>query len=122
MEVDIGATFSVISKQPFDQMFPSYPTDVKLKTYTVLCMDSSQLLYRIMVSKPICLFMTRNQPTTVKRPIPYCIRPKVNKLIDKLLEQKIIEPVSFLDWSASIVPVVKPDKSYMSVEISNSHV
>ena len=45
------------------------------------------------------------------RPVLYCIRSKVDNQINKLLGHDIIEPVSFSDWKAPIVPVLKPGKS-----------
>ena len=36
--------------------------------------------------------------------------PLVEKELDRLLAQGIIEPVQFVDWAAPIVPVLKQDK------------
>ncbi|XP_020898619.1 uncharacterized protein K02A2.6, partial [Exaiptasia diaphana] len=33
----------------------------------------------------------------------------VDKELDRLLEEEVIEPVKFSDWAAAIVPVIKPD-------------
>ena len=44
-------------------------------------------------------------------PVPYSIRTQVEDQIDKLVQQKIIEPIPFSDWAAPIVPVMKQDKS-----------
>ena len=43
------------------------------------------------------------------RPVPYSIRNKVDQELDRLVQEKIIEPVQFSDWAAPIVPIVKPD-------------
>ena len=45
------------------------------------------------------------------RPVPYAMRDKVDVEIDRLLKQKIIEPVANAKWAAPIVPVMKPDNS-----------
>ena len=45
------------------------------------------------------------------RSVPYSIRQLVEKQLDKLVEQHILEPVVFSEWAAPIVPVMKPDKS-----------
>ena len=179
MEVDTGASFSVISKETFDQMFSSYqllPTVIKLRTYTgealpmygqfttevshkdqtlpltliVAGTDGPSLLVRdwlhslhldwnsilsitaddglsVLLQKysdvfseklgtlknfQAKLFVDDSKPIYCKaRPVPYCIRSKVDSQIDKLLEQNIIEPVPFSDWAAPIVPVLKSDKS-----------
>ena len=43
------------------------------------------------------------------RPVPYAMKQKVEAEIDRLVEEKILEPVKFLEWAAPIVPVLKPD-------------
>ena len=43
--------------------------------------------------------------------VPIHLREEVSLEIDKLLQSKIIEPSSSVDWCAPIVPVRKPDKS-----------
>ena len=45
------------------------------------------------------------------RPVPYTMRDKVDVEIDRLLKDKIIEPITNSKWAAPIVPVLKPDKS-----------
>ena len=42
---------------------------------------------------------------------PFAIRFKVDAELDRLVEQKIIEPITFSDWAAPIVIVIKSDKS-----------
>ena len=57
------------------------------------------------------LFVDDTRPNFCKaRPVPYRTRPQIDSQFDKLLEQ-IIEPVLFSDWAASIVAVMKSDKS-----------
>lgn len=41
------------------------------------------------------------------RSVPYAIRHLVEKELDRLLESKIIEPVTLSDWAAPIVPLLK---------------
>ena len=43
--------------------------------------------------------------------MPYAMRMKVEAELDRLQEQGIIEPVTFSDWAATIVPTLKRDKS-----------
>lgn len=45
------------------------------------------------------------------RPVPYSIRSQVEAQLDRLVHRNIIEPISFSDWAAPIVPVMKPDKT-----------
>ena len=45
------------------------------------------------------------------RPLPYTLRTKGEKELDRLQQQNVIEPVQFSDWAAPIVPVPKSDGS-----------
>ena len=45
------------------------------------------------------------------RPLPYTLKSKVEKELERLEQQGVIEPVQFADWAAPIVPVVKSDGS-----------
>jgi hypothetical protein len=45
------------------------------------------------------------------RPLPYVMRDMVNKELDRLLAEDIIEHVQYSDWAAPVVPVMKADKS-----------
>ena len=50
------------------------------------------------------------QPCFFKpRPVPYVLTEKVKKELKRLQDLGIIKPVSFSDWAAPIVPVVKSD-------------
>ncbi|XP_061584204.1 LOW QUALITY PROTEIN: uncharacterized protein K02A2.6-like [Cololabis saira] len=42
------------------------------------------------------------------RSVPYAVRPLVEAELDRLLEDKIIEPVTHSEWAAPIVPILKP--------------
>ena len=45
------------------------------------------------------------------RSVPFALRTKVEKELDRLLAEGIIQPVQFSDWAAPIVPVIKGDGS-----------
>ena len=45
------------------------------------------------------------------RAVPYSMRGKVEQKLDRLQKQGIIRPVTFSDWAAPIVPVLKKDGS-----------
>ena len=54
--------------------------------------------------------VTEAAPTFYKpRPVPYAMRNLVEKELECLQLQGIIEPVKFSDWAAPIVPVLKKD-------------
>ena len=44
------------------------------------------------------------------RSIPYAMKERVDKELDRLIEEQIIEPVQYADWAAPIVPVLKANK------------
>ena len=43
------------------------------------------------------------------RPIPHALKHKVETELQRLVEQRVIEPVESSEWAAPIVPVLKPD-------------
>ena len=45
------------------------------------------------------------------RTIPYALRTKVNKELERLEAAGVIEPIQFSDWAAPIVPMLKQDGS-----------
>ncbi|XP_061564077.1 uncharacterized protein K02A2.6-like [Cololabis saira] len=45
------------------------------------------------------------------RTVPYAMRAKVEAEIERLVQQKIMQPVKYAEWAAPIVPVLKPDNS-----------
>ena len=45
------------------------------------------------------------------RAVPYALRPKVEKELERLQQAGVIEPVQFAEWVAPIVPVLKKDGS-----------
>uniref|UniRef100_A0A8C5QT05 Gypsy retrotransposon integrase-like protein 1 n=2 Tax=Leptobrachium leishanense TaxID=445787 RepID=A0A8C5QT05_9ANUR len=52
------------------------------------------------------------QPRFYKpRRIPFAVKPLVEAELQRLVDEKIIEPVQFSEWAAPIVPVRKPDGS-----------
>ena len=48
------------------------------------------------------------------RSVPYSMKAQVEKELDRLEGEGIIEPVAS-DWAAPIVPVLKPDKSSVRI-------
>eukprot|EP00731_Ephydatia_muelleri_P037580 Em0512g2a len=43
--------------------------------------------------------------------MPYAIKEKIEKELNKLVQEGILQPVELSEWAAPIVPVVKPDQS-----------
>ena len=52
----------------------------------------------------------QSQPKFYKaRPLPYALKEKVEKELERLQAAGVISPIQFSDWAAPIVPVVKTD-------------
>ena len=54
------------------------------------------------------------------RPVPYAITGKIEVETKRLQDEGTIEPVQFLEQTASIVPILKPDNSvhtYMYIHV-----
>ena len=52
------------------------------------------------------------QPRFCKpRAVPYALKEKIKKELDRLLKQGVIEKINFSEWAAPIVPVMKKDGS-----------
>ena len=49
------------------------------------------------------------------RSVPYSMRTLVDKELDRLVEEGVIEPVQFADWAAPIVPVLQSDKASVRI-------
>ena len=47
--------------------------------------------------------------------VPYALRDKVEKELQRLQEEGTIEPVEFAEWAAPIVPVLKWDRNTVSI-------
>ena len=45
------------------------------------------------------------------RPIPYALKDRVEKELQHLVTEGILEPISHSEWAAPIVPVIKPDNN-----------
>ena len=86
----VSATSSALEKE-FPKLFSPGLGCYKDKTFTIE-VDSS-------VAPKFCKART----------IPYTLKPKVDKELDRLLQENIITPVSYSRWAAAIVQVLKPD-------------
>jgi len=42
-------------------------------------------------------------------PVPHRLKAAVERELERLQEEGVIEPVQFLEWAAPIVPIVKED-------------
>ncbi len=49
------------------------------------------------------------------RTVPYAMKGKVNEELDRLVRERILEPVQFAEWAAPIVRVLKSDKSSVRI-------
>ena len=183
MEVDTGASTSIISEQTYNQLWPQdrrpilQPTAVKLRTYsgeqlnikgvitvevqyngqseslplivangqgpsllgrdwlTKICLDWTQLC-----NNHVCYSLSLQgifadyssvfdtelgtlkgfkatihvdptaQPRFCKpRAVPHALKEKIEKELDRLIKQGVIEKIKFSEWAAPIVPVMKKD-------------
>ena len=49
------------------------------------------------------------------RSVPFAMKILVEKELDNLISQGIIEPIAFSEWAAPIVPVLKADKTSVRI-------
>ena len=49
------------------------------------------------------------------RTVPYFYREKVEKELNKLVEEGTLEPVEHSEWASPIVAVLKPDKESVRI-------
>ncbi len=138
IEVDRGASFSVISKKTYYELFTSHHLDtsiINLKTYTG---ESLKMYGQFMVTVQyhdqkldLLLIVAGDKgPSLLGRDWMYSLKLDWNTILhlrtftyfyvlyveaelDRLTSLKVIEPVQFSDWAAPIVPVLKSDNSYM---------
>ena len=58
--------------------------------------------------------------------MPYSLEEKIEKELDRLVQQGLIEPIMFSEWAAPIVPVLKKDgtvqicSNYIQVDYESS--
>ena len=61
------------------------------------------------------LTLTHHLDLTPARFVPYALRDKVEKELQRLQEEGIIEPVEFAEWAAPIVAVLKRDRNCVRI-------
>jgi hypothetical protein len=88
----------VVNKITVDQILDRYPDVMKEGLGTLKGVKGHLLVDQ--EAEPV-FFKPRN--------VPYALRDQVNAELDRLCSEGIIEPISFSDWAAPIVPVVKSD-------------
>ena len=45
------------------------------------------------------------------RTIPYSLKGKIEQELDRLVKQGVIEPITFSEWAAPIIPALKKDST-----------
>eukprot|EP00731_Ephydatia_muelleri_P001678 Em0001g1678a len=127
MEVDTGASVSLISERTFKTHWrkeDKRPTlkraAVKLSSYTgeaIKVLDRHSLLFKDElgtikgVTAKIYMDPTAHPQFFKPRPLPLALKASVEKELEKLQRENVISPVQFSDWAAPVVPVVKGDGS-----------
>lgn len=59
--------------------------------------------------QPVAIHLKQGAtPKFIKaRPVPYAIKNRVEKEIDRLVQEGVLRPVSFSEWATPVVPIVK---------------
>ncbi|CAB3992544.1 Retrovirus-related Pol poly from transposon [Paramuricea clavata] len=127
MEVNTGAAVSVMNEDTYTLLKKKHPNlelkESKLKEDKNTSVKVNKLLekYEKVFHEELGTFSGPKAKIYVAedaspkyykaRPVPYALREKVEKELERLQEEGTIEPVQFADWAAPIVPIVKDDKS-----------
>eukprot|EP00731_Ephydatia_muelleri_P020944 Em0013g671a len=136
MEVDTGAAASVISEVTYKTLWkgkcnerpPLKHTNALLRTYTGerLLRILGRISVQEILGKHKELFKDElgllkgtqihvNETATPlffkPRAVPYAVREKVEKELERLEKLGVIEAIQFSEWAAPVVPVVKCDGS-----------
>ena len=115
LRLDWRAIFSVGSSHTLQSVLEELPMPSKMSWEN--CKESkrrSMFNFRFSGSVAACWLGPPRPPppglSEVKfRPVPFAIREKVEKELDRLQALGVIQPVRFSDWAAPIVPVLKSD-------------
>ena len=107
MEVDTGASASIISYDTFMEGWPALQT--VLSNHTAVFADELGCVKGV---KAKIYVNPEARPRFCKpRSVPFAFREKVNKELERLEKSGVIEPVQHADWAAPIVPKLKKDGS-----------
>ena len=103
MEVDTGATLSIISEKTYNRLWP---------TRSLAPLVFADELGKVQgTTAKFCLRSDVTPKYFHARPVPYTLRVKVEWELDSLQADGVMEPIQFSDWATPIVPVINKEGS-----------
>ena len=96
LSINLGEVFSLVTPSPLAEVLAKYPN---VFTEQLGCLKDVKVQLSV---------DSEASPKFFKpRPVPFILREKVGKELDRLVAVGVLSPIQFSRWAAPIVPIVK---------------